>query len=308
MAKKERNQIILAKIETTYGTDPTPTGAANAILATSVQLEPILGTEVSRDLLLPYLGSQGMVLSGTYGRIKFEVEVAGSGVAGTAPAYGPLLRGCGMAQVINAGTDVAYNFVSTSEEAVTIWAMKDGIKHVLLGCRGAFTIEGAPNSILRYVFTFTGLLGTITDAAMPAVTLTAFIKPVPVNKANTTATLHGHAGACESFSFDSGIEIAPRLLINHESIEISDRVASGSIVFETVSLATVDWFAKALAHATDELAIVHGITAGNIVEFNAPKVQIGRPTYGATNKIINNSVPLMFLPDAGNDEFEIVVK
>ncbi len=308
MAKKERNQVILAKIETTYGTDSTPTGGANAILATNIQAEPILGTEVSRDLLLPYLGNQGMVLSGTYGRVRFEVEVAGAGAAGTVPKYGPLLRGCGMAEVITAGTDVAYNFVSSAEEALTLWFFKDGIKHVLLGARGSFTIEGAPNTIMRYVFTFTGLLGTISDASMPAVTLTGFIKPVPVNKANTTLTLHGHAGPCESFSFDSGIEIAPRLLINAEKIEISDRMASGSVVFETASLATVNWFAKALANETDDMAIVHGVTAGNIVEFNAPKVQVGRPTYGATNKIMNNSIPLMFLPNTGNDEFEIVVK
>lgn len=308
MAKKERNQVILAKIETTYGTDSTPTGAANAILATNIQLEPLLGTEVSRDLLLPYLGNQGMVLSGTYGRIKFEVEVAGAGAAGTAPKYGPLLRACGMAEVITAATKVAYNFISASEESVTIWALKDGIKHILLGARGSFTIEGAPNSILRYVFTFTGLLGTISDAAMPAVTVTGFIKPVPVNKANTTLTLHGHAGACESFSFDSGIEISPRMLINSEKVEISDRVASGSVVFESVALATVDWFSKALAQSTSTMAIVHGTTAGNIVEFNAPKTQIGRPTYGATNKIMNNSVPIMFLPSAGNDEFEVAVR
>ena len=291
MAKKERNQVILAKIETIYGTDATPTGAANAILAVNVQAEPLLGTEVSRDLLLPYLGHQGMVLSGTYGRIKFEVELAGSGAAGPAPAWGPLLRGCGMAEVISAGVDATYNFVSASEESLSLYFIKDGIKHILLGARGMWSLSGAPDGIPRLVFTFTGLLGTITDAAMPAVTLTGFKVPVPVNKANTTLEVHGYTGACESFSFDTGITIAPRLLINHESIEISDRKMTGQVVVEAAPLATVDWFDLALTSAVDTMAIVHGVTAGNIIEMNAPVVQVGRPTYGQKDGIMNFTVP-----------------
>jgi hypothetical protein len=308
MAKKERNQVILAKIETTYGVDPTPTGAANAILAVNMQPEPLLGAEVSRDLLLPYLGHQGIVLSGTYGRVKFEVELAGSGAAGTAPAWGVLLRACGMAEVTSAGVDVTYNFVSTGEESLTIYYIKDGIKHVLLGARGMWTLAASPDGIPRLVFTFTGLLGTITDAAMPAVTLDAFQKPVPVNKANTTLEVHGYTGGCESFSFDTGITVSPSLLINDESIDITDRKMTGQVVVRAAPLATVDWFALALAATDDAMAIVHGVTAGNIVELNAPVVQIGRATYSQTNGNMNFTVPLMIKPDAGNDEFEIVVR
>ena len=36
MAKRMRNALILAKTETTYGVDPTPTGAANAILCSGI--------------------------------------------------------------------------------------------------------------------------------------------------------------------------------------------------------------------------------------------------------------------------------
>jgi hypothetical protein len=309
MAKKERNQIILAKIETTYGTDATPTGAANAILAVNIQPEPILGTQVSRDLMLPYLGHQGMVLSGTYGRLKFEVELAGSGAAGTAPAWGPLLRGCGMAEVITAGQDTKYNFVSQSEESLSLYYNEDGIKHVLVGARGAWTFQASPSAIPRLVFTFTGLLGTITDAAAPAVTLTSWKKPVPVNKTNTTLNLHGYTGPCESFSVDTGIQIAPRLLINGESIEISDRKVTGQAVVELAPLATIDWFNRALNATDGTLAFQHGIVAGNIVQMNGGVVQVGPPTYGATNGIRNITTPLMLKPSAaGNDELQIVVK
>ncbi|NTT88503.1 hypothetical protein HS053_21670, partial [Tabrizicola sp. SY72] len=43
-----RLQALLAKIETVYGTDPTPTGAANAILAEDVRVMPMEGQDVTR--------------------------------------------------------------------------------------------------------------------------------------------------------------------------------------------------------------------------------------------------------------------
>ncbi len=143
---------------------------------------------------------------------------------------------------------------------------------------------------------------------MPAVDLSDFVKPVPVSKANTTFSLHGHAGACEAFSFDLAADIQPRLLINAESVRYTDRMMTGEATMEAVSLATINWFDRALNHTTGAMAAQHGTTAGNIVAFGAPKVQIGRPTYEENQKILNNKLPLMLLPNAGNDEFTITVK
>jgi hypothetical protein len=83
---------------------------------------------------------------------------------------------------------------------------------------------------------------------------------------------------------------------------------TGSAILEMVSLATKNWLSTARSHQTGTLAVVHGVTAGNIVALDAPKVQIGRLTYGETQRILNNTLPLMFLPDEGNDEFTITVK
>lgn len=308
MTKYARNKAILVKLETTYGTDAVPTGAANAMQVSNFRPEPLVGQDVSRDLILPYMGHQGVILTGTYGRVAFDVELAGSGTAGTAPAWGPLLRACGMAEVIEAGVEVVYNPVSSGHEAATIYYVQDGIRHILLGARGTFTLNMQPSQIPRLSFTLTGLLGTITDQVMPTVDLTDFIKPVAVSKANTTFSLHGHAGACEGFSIDLAADIQPRLLINHESIQKTDRMMTGEATMEAVSLATINWFDRALNHTTGAMAAQHGKTAGNIVAFAAAKAQIGRPTYEENQKILNNRLTLMFLPTAGNDEFTMTVK
>ena len=55
-ARYHRNTAILAKIEATYGTDATPTEAANALLVSNVSINPLNAQNVSRDLIRPFLG------------------------------------------------------------------------------------------------------------------------------------------------------------------------------------------------------------------------------------------------------------
>jgi hypothetical protein len=216
-----RKLALLAKIETDYGVDAVPTGMANAIQASNVTLTPIEGVEISRELLLPYLGHQGIILSGEYTLIEFDVEVAGAGAAGDVPAYGPLLRMGGMHQTIvevaTVPTQVEYNPVSGGFEAGSIYYNLDGVRHILLGARGTVTVPFVPSQIPRYRFRILGLKGTIADAALPTVDLTAFIKPVPVNKANTTMALHGWTAIAESLELQLGNVVEPRMLSRSRS-------------------------------------------------------------------------------------------
>lgn len=303
-----RKLAVLAKIETTYGTDPTPTGSANAMQMTEVTLSPLEGADETRALLLTYLGNQGKLLVGNYVRLKGSVEIAGSGAAGTAPAYGPLLRSCGMAETLVASTSASYAPVSAAPETVTIYANLDGVNHKLAGVRGTYTLTLTPAKIPRYTFDLWGLLSTITDTALPAVTLTAFVKPLPVSKANTpTYTLFTLAQIAESLTLDIGNKCEPRLLIGSETIEITDRQAKGTAVVQAGLIAAKDWFGIAQARTRGALSVVHGTSAGNIVTFGAPAVEIGRPTYGQTQGIWNYSLPLDLCPVTGDDEFTITV-
>lgn len=306
MARKEILRSILAKVDATYGTDAVPTGAANAIQLVNSAFQPMLGEEVGRDLMRPYMGHQGVMLVGLYGQLTGEVELSGSGTAGTAPAYGPILRGCGMAEVINAGVDVQYQPVSSGHESLSIYFNQDGVRHVLLGARGTWEINLRAKQIPRMSVTLTGLLGTITDTALPTDILTAFKKPVPVGKANTTFSLHGHAGPLESLAISLGADIQPRHLINAESIEYVDRKMTGNAAFEAVSIAAKDWYSIALAETEGAMNLVHGKVAGNIVQFDADAVQIGRPGYAASQKIVTNTLPLII--KSGGVEFKITVK
>ena len=303
-----RKLAILHKIETVYGTDIVPT-AADAILATNVSFMPMEGDEVSRDLMLPYLGAQGIVLAGTYGRIEFDIEVAGSGAVGTPPAYGSLLRIAGLAETIDAGVDVTYSPIDDDREAGSIYFVSDKVRHVLLGCRANVSVTLTPKQIPKFRFTVTGLLGTISDqVSMPAVSQAGWKVPVVVSKAQTAMSLHGWPAVAESLTLDLGNTIVPRFLIGDEAVEITDRQSSGTAVVEARPLADVDWFGKAMSRARGALLLTHGTVAGNIVEFAAPAVEIGKPTQGNTDGILNYSLPLTLATTAGLDEIAITIR
>lgn len=306
--RKHNKLAMLHKRETTYGEDAAPV-AANALLGANVTITPIEGQEVSRDLLLPYLGNQGIVLAGIYGRVEFDLEIAGSGTAGEPPKIGSILRVAGMSETITPDQDVAYEIVEDAVESGSLYFISDKVQHVLLGGQANIAPSFTPSSIPRFRVTYLGLLGTITDvAAMPIVTNAGWTTPETVSKANTSMSLHGWPSVAESLSVDLGNTLTPRFLIGDEKIMISDRKTTGTAVVEARSLAEVDWFDRALKRTRGELKLTHGKTAGNIVELTAPAVEVGKPSQGQTDGIINYSLPLSLCPIEGMDELKIVFK
>jgi hypothetical protein len=101
MALLTRKRLILAKAESPYGTDSSPDGT-DAVLVRTLEITPIEADVVSRELIRPYLGNSDQLLANTRVSITFEVELAGSGTAATAPRFGSLLKACGMAETTTA--------------------------------------------------------------------------------------------------------------------------------------------------------------------------------------------------------------
>lgn len=298
---------MLHKIETTQGVDATP-AAANALIATNITFTPLEATEVTRDLMLPYMGNQGAILTAMYGKLEFEIEIAGAGAAGIAPKYGSILRVCGLAEAITAATKVEYTIVEAAQESGTLYFNSDGVQHIFVGGRANVSMNFVPKQIPKFKFSFMGMLGTVTDVALPAVTMTGWTTPVPVSKANDTFSLHGYTGGAESLSLDLGNVVTPRFLIGEEEMKITDRKATGTAVVVATSIATKDWFGIAKASTRGALSLVHGTTAGNIVEITAPAVEIGKPTQGQTDNVANYSLPLRVCPSSGRDEIKITVR
>jgi len=309
MALLSRKRTILAKTEVTYGVDPTPTGSSNAILVRNLSITPLQAEMVSRDLVRPYLGASEQLIASKYVGCEFEVEMAGSGTAGTAPGYGPLLMACGFEEIENV-SDVTYNPVSADFGSATIYYNVDGVLHKITGARGNVEMMINTSQIPVFKFTFTGLYNAPSDAAAPSVTYTPFQTPLAANSSNTTGfSLFSYSAAMESLSLNMGNAVTYRTLIGAEDVLMTDRGVTGSVVFEAPTIATKDFFTLALGNTLGALDITHGITTGNKVQITSSRVDISNPTYSDSNGIQMLNLPLTLVPSTlGNDEISIVVK
>ncbi|WP_316191309.1 MULTISPECIES: phage tail tube protein [unclassified Bradyrhizobium] len=304
-----RKQVLLAKIETAYGTDPTLTGALNGILAKNISIQPMDGSDVSRDLITPNFGNQPSIPAELHVTINFDVELAGSGTAGTAPAWGPLLRACGCAEVIAASTSVTYTPITDNIESVYLKFWVGGTLHAIKGARGSAKLTLNAQSIPMISYSLMGLWVAPSEVAAATPTLTSFKKPLIVNKTNTpTFTVNSVPLVMRNFSFDLANQVEPRMLVNSESVLITDHREQIDFTCESVPVSTLDPYSLANAQTTVPVSLVHGLTPGNIVTLSTPTAEFKRPTgYQQNQGVAEWPLSMLALPDAGNDQFSLAL-
>ncbi|MPZ57618.1 MAG: hypothetical protein GEU91_14185 [Rhizobiales bacterium] len=306
-ALRWKSKVLLAKIETVYGTDPTPT---EAILAKNVVCQPMEGEDVARDIERPFRGAQEMFAVGLRAVLEFDVELVGSGTAGTAPAWSAIARSCGLAEVVTPLTDVVYSPISSAYESTTLYFWIGGNKQAIVGCRGTAVVNVNAQEIPTIRFTLTGLWAKPALQATPAIDLAAFKTPLVATDANTPVmTVGGASLVTRSFSFNLANDVQPRLLLGREEITIVDSNEEITATVEAVALATFDPFDKANALATVAVAVTHDTRAGHIVAIAAPTCSVRRPQgYENDQGVLMWPLRLAPLPsDTGDDQFSITL-
>ena len=303
-----KRSALLAKIDAVYGTDPVPTGAANAMYVYDLQVTPMEQIEQERNPVRPFFGADSAIIGGTPVKVSFSVPLAGGGAAGAAPGYGVLLRGCARNEVVAAGVDVTYGLISSAFESVTLYGNRDGVLHKIISARGTTSLDMTHKQMPMRKFEFTGIYSPPTDVVLPSLTFGAtWPKSLVQNKVNTTFSLHGFAAVFSKLSIEDGVEVNWKDYVNlTEEVRITGRAApiKGSCSVGADTLAAKDWFAIARAGTLGALAVVHGIAAGNKWQLNAANVRIGNPSEEDEDGIMMYKLPLFFYPSsAGNDEY-----
>ncbi len=308
MPKKTRLRALLAKDESTYGSDPTATGSANAILCTELSIEPIQSDEVSRELIRSYLGNYDTLLANTRAQVTITVELSGSGSKGTAPQYAPLFTSCGLSQTVASGTSVTYAPVSTGFDSCTIVYNADGIQHKLTGCRGTYSISCEVGSIPTITFVMTGLYNAPTDVSMPTCTFQNQADPLVFKQGNTSAfQFQGFAGALQSFTFDMNNEIVYRELVGGtKEVILNNRAPAGTVQIENVALSAKNYFTNATSNISGNNTFQHGQSDGNKVTVTMPKANITAPQYASVDDIDMLDLAYTAVPNSGNDEISLV--
>lgn len=304
-----RDKIMAIDIETTYGTDASPDGA-DAVLAKQVTLSPMEGNDLDRELELPYFGSQGTIPVELHAKLAFEVELAPSGTAGTAPAWGKLLRACGCAETVVANTSVTYNPITNDPEACTVHFFNGGTRYVLRGARGTASFDLTANQIPKIMFEFTGLFTLPSEQTRAIPSFSAWQRPQEVGPTFTALTFASRTDlTLRKFMLDMANQIEPRFLVGPEEILITDKDEQIECTIQAVPLTTYDPYAAALNQTEVAISLRHGVGAGKIATLATTRAQMQRPQGLETPQNVTEW-PLRLKPipsSTGNDQWTLTL-
>jgi hypothetical protein len=253
MPLSNKKRIILIKLEPTYGTDAVPV-TTDAVLCTALNINPLEGSAVQRDLVRPYFSNDGSIRVENFVTLDFETEIAGSGTAGTVPKWATLLKACNFTETITAAaittlTSTAIGALGTT--AVTLSAAASAIDDFYTGMSIAFDGLSQQYEIVKYVGatkTATlskGLLTAITATSTTNIGANVIYTPnsnFSINVASTSASIyfnvdgvrHVLLGARGTVSFDLSPKLVPKMKWKFTGLlgTISD-VAQGSPAADT---------------------------------------------------------------------------
>jgi len=320
MGRSTRRFALLAKIETTYGVDSVPTGAANAMLVKDLTMKPLEAENVDRGLLRAFFGGNEQLLGVAWKEVSFGIELVGASAAGVAPAWGPLLRACAMAETLTASTRADYTPISTALESVSMYCNYDGVQHILLGARGECSIRYGVKGIPTLSFRFQGLDGSESAVALPSTTLSAFQVPQVVTKAFTPqfklggtvsptgapAITGGTAFPAEGIEVQLGNALNFKNLIGLQEMEIVDRDVSGNLTIDQTAAEEVTRAGLVRLNTLTSIALEHGSVAGKKSLLYLPFAQLLSPEYVDSNKSLLQKYAIRGVPSAGNDELRLV--
>jgi hypothetical protein len=265
---------VAAKIESVEGTAETLAGA-DAFLASGFSFKPSIESH-GRENTSSSLSQFSSVAGARSATIEFDVEIKGSGTAGTAPALGKLLQGCGFGETLVAVTSATYKPASASIASLTVAGYVDGVCKKIWGARGNVQLKLKAGSPGALHFTFTGADFSVTDVALLS-TGVAYESTKPPAFLSASLTVDSYAALLDSLTIDMGNKIALRKDANsgsgHKSAVIAGRSPKITIDPEFVLVAAYDFYGK--WRSGNEGALTCALTgaAGNICTITAPKVQ-----------------------------------
>lgn len=302
-------QVILYKLESTYGVDAVPVAGTDAILCGKVSIatkgEPIKREALSASLSPWPAGPPVFGLVEV--TIPVEVKGSGGGAGTTPPEIAPLLRTCRMGQTIGASY-VDYDPISTGFASGTFYGYLDGVVHKILGCMGEWEFNAETGKSGLWTFKLLGVGPIPIDAAILAGAVYDTTLPPAVE--NLAFSIGGYAPVAKKLQIKFPTGVQPRESIQAAGGLIGGQITSvsevmGSMDPEAVTRATHDFWLRMQQATPGALTATVGNTAGNRLIITAPAVTYDPFAWGARNGQRTYEVPLRFGRSAGDDEIKL---
>ncbi len=241
MPQSYRVDGLLAKEESTYGTDSTPAAGTDGVRVSQrvfsnlqVGFEfPNLRRDVANGGLLSAAPAPP---GGRFCRVQVGWDARGAGAAYSSstpvrPEADPLLVACGYQRThddTGSAESVAYTRVDTGHDSCTIWAYADGKRYQIVGCRGNLRIPIRAGQIGMWLFDMWGImLVDPADASLPSITYDAVV-PSPAQ--GITFSLGGFTPDLISAEYNIGTEL--ELLPDATAANAIDQIAIAEYIPE----------------------------------------------------------------------------
>lgn len=309
MTISTREQAIFAAVESVVGTAETLVGA-NAIQVMNLQFNPVESLRlIEREIIRQSLNPEKAVYGGALLGFTFDVELKGSGAAGTAPRMGVLLRACGLSETVVASTSVTYEPDSTlaDHDAVTIGYMEGANYREATGCRGSVSFNMTTGEYGRASFTMVGKIESESETAAPTASYESTVPPAFLG---ATFQIGGDAYPIEALTLDVQNTISRSPDPNEDDgyglIRVTARNCTGTVNPEAQAIDTKDWVG--ILRAGTNQAIQTGViggTGGNQWALTMAQTHFRNISYGDREALLINEIEFGAHDTDGTDNFAL---
>jgi hypothetical protein len=306
-----RRAVVGARVEGTEGTAVDLSAGYCKIKAENVSLSydlPFYPREAVSASFSSWTGTSGGPRTA---RLTFDVAMATSGTAATAPTWGDLMEACYFSETIAATTVYAPASAPSAPtgSSFTTGLYIDGLYFKFHGCRGNCKMRLNSGEVGMLNFEIYGVYNIPTDTSLP--TVTSYESTVPAAIVSGAFTLDSQAFKFKSLEIDMGNKLAPRHDPSQStgvfSYAFTGRDVTGTIDPEYELVATYDFFTKLTTNSEAALSLTIGSGAGTTLTIAAPQVQWTAIQPGDRDGLLvaNANFRLNRNSDGGNDELTI---
>lgn len=303
MTLLKRKRVLAAKIESTPGTAESLTGSDASFNAYNIIAQQEIEME-SREAQGGF-GMHTSLAGGRKGRITFSIDAGWDGTA-TEPAWADtFLPACGWVksgQVFTPRTEVP----GTNVKTITIAVYQDGMRKILSGAAGTFTMVNPTGRTAVFNFDFMGIWQAPTDVSILAPT---YPTALGLRYASSTTTWDSVALCLENLTLDSGNTILMKECATNASgydyAIITNRVVTVTGNPEAKLVATQDRFGKLILNSEAELTWNLDGPTNSVLTVTAPKAQIVAITEGERTGLVTDDITWQCNRNGSNIDQEV---
>ena len=298
-----RRTVILAKRETTAGTDPAMAPSTDGILVYDVDLD-IKGEKLERPVLRDTLSAMPHVIGMKECALTFKAELKGMGTTTSIGAFelDDLLSGVGFNTGVYTGTTTVYSLQSAESNMQTLSFIVnvDGNMHKILGSRGNVKFNLNAGKYGECEFSFMGLFNPVGTGTLYDLSAISNVKPPIVY--NSGFQIAGFSPVTSSAEIDLANNVVRRDSLNAtygvHSFRITDRKPKLSFDADAVAESSNPFWGDWEGSVVDTFGIQIGSNATNIVkmsgffEYDSNKYgdQDGVRKYDCVASLVSSSV------------------